>query len=222
LDHLGSVPHPICLVPARVRFRQRNDNHNFLNKVYHVRVLDQRGFCAGYIYTPDPDLMSAEDRLQYYGGSGSGSGSHGRHRYREFVVLSRASTNRDPREGSELLETTPIEELSSVYSMAHMVGGLARLRPAADDASDRDSNSDDNEELGEEGGEEDEEQISYNDPVAHFDTRLYDATTPWGLFNVMMIERSSGGIARRVAVGRIQVAAFMEGRQVGERYVELC
>ena len=51
------------------------------------------------------------------------------------------------------------------------------------------------------------------DETAHFDTRLYDATMPWGLFNVMMIERIDG-VAYRLAIGRIHVAAFMEARPV--------
>jgi hypothetical protein len=182
------------------------------------RRLDKRGFCAGYIYVLDPGLMSEEDKAEYWGRA-----DHGR--CREFIDLSRASTNRDPHEGSELLdvETTPIGELSSVYSMVHMIGGLDRLRtePADENANGNGSVSDaDDEKLGSEERRSSNESL-YNDPVAHFDVRLYDATAPWGLFNVMMIERSLRGVATRVAVGRIRVAAFINGWPA-ERYVELC
>ena len=149
-----------------------------------MRVLNSRGFSAGYIYTPSTQSMSDVQKVQFCGGT----------ERREFVVLSRASTNPDPRIGEEPLYTTPIDELPSVYSMPNMSGALDRLQRS--------------------GGQEDYQDVeSELDETAHFDTRLYDATMTWGLFNVMMIERIDG-VAYRLAIGRIHVAAFMEARPV--------
>lgn len=168
------------------RVRVRKENHDYLHRVHLVRVLDGRGFAAGYIYVPDPETLSAEEAAAFTGGSA-----------REFVVLSRASGNADPSMGRELLHETPIAELHSVYSMSYMMGALGRLRPSDGEGD----------EAGGGGGDVDE--------AAHFDTRLYDGATPWGLFNVMMIERV-GGVAYRVAVGRIHVAAFMDAEPTYE------
>ncbi|GAB1319825.1 hypothetical protein MFIFM68171_10035 [Madurella fahalii] len=41
--------------------RRRKENFDHLHKVYHVRVLDRRGFYAGYVYLPDLENMSLED-----------------------------------------------------------------------------------------------------------------------------------------------------------------
>jgi hypothetical protein len=68
-----------------------------------------------------------------------------------------------------------------VYSMSYMLGSMDWLRPA--------------------DGEGSEGVESELDETAYFDTRLYDATMPWGLFNVLIIERQNG-VAYRVAVGR--------------------
>ncbi|KAK3315522.1 heterokaryon incompatibility protein-domain-containing protein [Apodospora peruviana] len=169
-------------------FRVRKENYDHLHKMYYMRVRDMRGFHVGYIHTPDPDTMADEEKDQFVRGRTHDDG------IREFMVLSRSSTNPDPRVGKELLHTTPIEELNSVYSMAHVLGRMSRLDPMAD------------------GG--DENAGADIDDVGHFDTRLFDATTPWGMFNVMMVERDlegpeQGRVATRVAVGRIHVAAFM-------------
>jgi len=50
----------------------------------------------------------------------------------------------------------------------------------------------------------------YHNEVAHFDTRVFDGTTPWSLFNVMMIKHKINGVSTRITVGRIHVAAFMD------------
>jgi hypothetical protein len=160
------------------KVRTRKEKHDYLHTVNLVRVLDQRGFCAGYIYHSDVEFMTWPEQNAFLEGP------------KEFIVLSRASTNPDPRIGRELLHSTPISELHSVYSMAYLVGAMSKLRP-----SDGDDDGD-----------------AVNPDVCgmgHFDTRLYDATTPWGLFNVMMIH-SAEGVSQRVAIGRIHVAAFME------------
>ncbi|KAK1749704.1 HET-domain-containing protein, partial [Echria macrotheca] len=152
-------------------FRRRKDNHDHLHAVYQMRVLDPKGFSVGYIYTPDPSTMTVEGQSQFGGGGP-----------REFIALSRASTNPDPRFGRDLLYTTPISELSSVYST---------WDPGNDSSA----------------GHENSEDV---DDIAHFNTRLFDPELPWGLFNVMMISRE-GEVAKRVAIGRIHVAAFMGG-----------
>ena len=151
-----------------------------------MRVLDDRGFCAGYIYVPDLETTPAEEAARFKNPEG------GEPVFREFMALSRASTTSDPRVGRELLHATPISELSSVYSMSY---GAGWLQPGTNGGSAVDPNLDE---------------------AAHFDTRLYDATTPWGLFNVMMIERQPRGgiLACRVAVGRIHVAPFMNAQPV--------
>ncbi|KAL8383387.1 hypothetical protein RB595_006914 [Gaeumannomyces hyphopodioides] len=165
--------------------------------VHVVRVLNERGFAAGYIYA---GATGAQDKTWM-----PAAGAR-----REFAVLSRASTRADPRVGQELLHATPLGDVGSVYSMESLLGGVHRLR-----ARGRGSGCDD----------------EHHDEAAQFDTRLYDDSTPWGLFNVMMIEwkkkkRSEGGggefeeVAERVAVGRIHVAAFMEAAPV-EKYVVL-
>ncbi|KAH7409865.1 heterokaryon incompatibility protein-domain-containing protein, partial [Phaeosphaeria sp. MPI-PUGE-AT-0046c] len=171
------------------RVRRRAENHDYKHKVYHARVVDGEGFCAGYIYVPDPETMTEADRLRYqldtiFDDAGDDNQA-------EFVVISRASGNNDPRIGRELLTSTPMSELGSVYAMpfAHT------------------------QYLGSE--DEDEETERHVDPLLHFDTRLYDETMPWGLFNVMMIVRDfPGGVAQRVTVGRIHVAAFMNAGPV--------
>ena len=103
----------------------------------------------------------------------------------EFIVLSRASTNPDATIGQELLGTVPIDELHSVYSLSHTISAFDRLQ-TNDTRVDQSA-----------------------DELAYFDTRMYDSTTPWGLFNVLMIERLNG-VASRLTMGRIHVAAFME------------
>lgn len=165
----------------------RKTKHDYLHTVHQVRILNAKGLCVGYIYAPDPETFSA-DQLNSFTGETS----------REFIVLSRASTNSDPRIGQELLRT-PLRGLHSVYSMAYMSGALARGHMEGEDTYD---------------------VAPYLDEHAHFDTRLYDATTPWGLFNVMMIEHKGElapelhgkqhPVAERIAIGRIHVAAFME------------
>ncbi|KAL8410352.1 hypothetical protein RB596_000166 [Gaeumannomyces avenae] len=164
--------------------------------VHVVRVLNERGFAAGYIYA---GASGAQDKTWT-----PSAGAR-----REFVVLSRASTRADPRVGQELLHATPLGEVGSVYSMESLVGGVPRRR------------------VRRRGSGSDEE---HHDEAGQFDTRLYDGSTPWGLFNVMMIERKKKRsdnegeefeeVAERVAVGRIHVAAFMEAVPV-EKYVVL-
>jgi hypothetical protein len=82
-----------------------------------------------------------------------------------------------------------------VYSMSYMLGAMDWLRPA--------------------DGEGSEGVESELDETAYFDTRLYDATMPWAC---LMIERQNG-VAYRVAVGRIHVAAFMEAEPVEREIV---
>ena len=172
----------------------RRDKYDYLHTVHHVRVLNAQGFAAGYIYIPDPATLSRE-AMRFY----TSDDTFLTNGPREFIVLSRASTTSDPRIGEELLRETPISELHSVYSMAHVAGALGRLQTADSDSGDKSSDQ-------------------HVDELGHFDTRLYDATTPWGLFNVMMIgrgrEQAPGDgrstIAHRIAIGRIHVAAFME------------
>ena len=197
----SSSPHQLCFRTLSAHFpldpcvRTRKENHDYLHEVSFVRVLNARGFCAGYIYTPNTRSMSDVQRVQF-GGSSSG----GTEPTREFIVLSRASTSPDPRIGKELLTTTPIDELPSVYCMPYMseVSDMPRQSYAQ---------------------ESDARKLNPElDEVAYFDTRLYDASMPWGLFNVMMIERVDG-VAYRVAVGRIHVAAFMEAKPVEREIV---
>ncbi|KAK0646888.1 heterokaryon incompatibility protein-domain-containing protein [Cercophora newfieldiana] len=166
--------------------RRRKENYDHLCKVYQMRVLDKRGYCAGYIYLPDLENMASDEAGRFDFKDG---------RSREFVVLSRASTNPDPRVGKDLLHTTPIEELSTVYSsMGYGAGWMQSSAPTPGTA-------------GESGSGED----AHLDEVAHFDTRVFDGTTPWSLFNVMLIERKGrDGLASRVTIGRIHVAAFMD------------
>ncbi|KAK0624142.1 hypothetical protein B0T14DRAFT_517580 [Immersiella caudata] len=160
--------------------RRRKNNYDHTCVMYQMRVLDQRGFCAGYIYVPDVENMSPEEAAAFDFHDGGD---------REFVALSRASTNPDPRAGKDLLHTTPISELSSVYSMGY---GSGWMQPAS-------------------GGEGDSGKEAHIDEIAHFDTRVFDGTTPWALFNVMMIVRREGDeVATRAAIGRIHVAAFMD------------
>jgi hypothetical protein len=176
-------------------FRLRKEKHDYQHSIYQVRILNEGGFAAGYIYTPNPETLLWYEQRQFVG---DGDNAENRSWTREFIVLSRASTFSDPRIGDELLRETPTSRLHSVYSMAHIIDALGRMGVA-----DRD------ELVG--------EQDQHIDAVGHFDTRLYDPTLPWGLFNVMMIERdqdqSPGGgqgcVARRIAFGRIHVAAFM-------------
>jgi hypothetical protein len=113
------------------------------------------------------------------------------------VVLSRAITHPDPRAGKELLHTAPIAELSSVYSMGV---GWVQLAQTSDD---------------ERGEKED-----HLDKLAHFDTRVFDGTTPWSLFNVMTVSRRSEGMASCVTVGRTHVAAFMNSGPVERDVME--
>lgn len=172
------------------RVRCRTENHDYKHKVYHARVVNSDGFCAGYIYVPDPETMMEADRLRHKLGTifdGAGDDNQA-----EFIVISRASGNSDPRIGRELLTFTPISELGSVYAMP-----FAHTQHAGSE------------------DEEDEETGGHVDPLLHFDIRLYDETMPWGLFNVMMIVRDSAdGVAQRVTVGRIHVAAFMNAGPV--------
>ncbi|KAK4443120.1 heterokaryon incompatibility protein-domain-containing protein [Podospora aff. communis PSN243] len=169
--------------------RRRKDNFDHTCVVYQMRVLDRRGFCAGYIYVPDVENMSPEEAAAFDFHDG---------RRGEFIVLSRASTIPDPRAGKDLLHTTPIAELSSVYSMA----GWMQPTPVSGASEE-----------GESGEEKD------LDEMTHFDTRVFDGTTPWALFNVMMIvRRKEDAVASRVAVGRIHVAAFMDA---GPREMEV-
>jgi Heterokaryon incompatibility protein (HET) len=169
------------------RVQTRKENYDYLHTVRIMRLLNVRGFSAGYIYVPDISEMSSLAKAKFSGDTP-----------REFIVLSRSSTNPDPRIGEELLYTTPIAELHSVYSMSYMLGAMERLRPVDG-----------------EGGEGVESEL---DEMAYFDTRLYDATMPWGLFDVLMVERQNG-VAYRVVVGRIHVAAFMEGEPVEQEIV---
>jgi hypothetical protein len=54
---------------------------------------------------------------------------------------------------------------------------------------------------------------AYIDEVGHFDTRVFDSTTPCGLLNVMMIERREWDeVVSWVTIGRIYVATFMDAR----------
>ncbi|KLU90353.1 hypothetical protein MAPG_09315 [Magnaporthiopsis poae ATCC 64411] len=197
------------MVRVREATNIRGDGGTKQQQLVHVvRVLNDRGFAAGYIYA---GATTAQDRTWT-----PPAGSR-----REFVVLSRASTRPDPRVGQELLHATPLGDLASVYSMESLLGGgggggggVHRLRAPKRRGSDCDE--------------------QHHDEAAHFDTRLYDAGTPWGLFNVMMIEwqrkKKSGpksgdeeefeDVAERITVGRIHVAAFMEAAPV-EKYVVL-
>ena len=120
----GSSPHQLCFRTLSAYFaldscvRTRKENHDYLHEVSFVRVLDGRGFSAGYIYTPSAQSMSDVQKVHFSGGT----------ERKEFIVLSRASTNPDPRIGEELLYATPIDELPSVYSMPNMSGALDRLQ----------------------------------------------------------------------------------------------
>ncbi|TLD15541.1 uncharacterized protein PgNI_02539 [Pyricularia grisea] len=172
--------------------------------VHMVRVLNKRGFASGYIYWP-ADKPLPSNRNSCYGQAAE-KVTH------EFVVISRASARSDPRIGQELLHATPLGELSKVYSMDYyLVGGGRhhhRLRPTMGD--------------GGEGSREDGMGGPIIDEMAQFDTRLYDPSTPWGLFNVMMIQwrnGEGGQVAERVAVGRIHVAAFMDAWPVDKNIV---
>jgi hypothetical protein len=161
-----------------------------------VRILNKKGYAVGYIYTPNPETLSWSEQLQF-----TGHGNIAEDNTREFIVLSRASTMSDPRIVDELLRKTPVSVLYSVYSMPHMASALGKLNFA----------------IGDESAEEQEQHI---DAIGNFDTRLYDATTPWGLFSVMMIKRDQeqmlgarrGCVAERITIGRIHVAAFMEAK----------
>jgi hypothetical protein len=176
-------------------FRLRKEKHDYQHSIYQVRILNEQGFAAGYIYTPNPETLSWYEQRQFVG---DGDNAENRNWTREFIVLSRASTFPDPRIGDELLRETPLSRLYSVYSMAHIVDALGRMAVV-------------------DGAELAGEQDQHIDGVGNFDTRLYDPTLPWGLFNVMMIERDQGKttgdeqgyVARRTALGRIHVAAFM-------------
>jgi Heterokaryon incompatibility protein (HET) len=185
--------------------RARKEKHDYLHTLHQVRILNARGFAAGYIYTPDPATLSQEEMGLYTTSSDDLSPAS---ETKEFIVLSRASTTSDPRIGEGILRQTPISELHDVYSMAHMAGALGRLHTAADgDAGEKSSDQ-------------------HVDELGHFDIRLYDATTPWGLFNVMIIEREReqvpgdgrSSVAHRIAIGRIHVAAFMEA---GPRWTQI-
>ncbi|KAF2836077.1 HET-domain-containing protein [Patellaria atrata CBS 101060] len=154
------------------KVHQRKENYDYSHKVHFARVRDSRGFCAGQIFLPDPETLSAEEKATYTPPD----------MLSEFIVLSRASTNPDPRIGRDILHNTPMRELASVYSMPYSTGRR-----------------------GEESEEEEEEHL---DPLAQFDTRVFDDTTPWGLFNVLIVERR-GEVVYRRAVGRVHVAAFM-------------
>ncbi|USP72871.1 HET-domain-containing protein [Curvularia clavata] len=164
------------------RVRRRAENHDYKHKVYHARVVNNEGFYAGYVYLPDLETMTEGDHNIF--------DSVGDDNRAEFIVISRASGNSDPRIGRELLTSTPISELGSVYTMP-----FAHTQHVS--------------------SEDEDEETGHVDPLLHFDTRLYDETMPWGLFNVMMIVRdSAGGVAQRVTVGRIHVAAFMNAGPV--------
>ncbi|KAL5882515.1 hypothetical protein ACKVWC_001520 [Pyricularia oryzae] len=202
----------------KVRVRRRDNNNNNNNTVgegggaaatadqtvHVVRVLNKRGFASGYVYWP-ADKAPPSNRNSCYGQAAGEKPTH------EFVVISRASARSDPRIGQELLHATPLGELSKVYSMDYLVGGGSRhhrLRPTMGD--------------GGEGSREDGRGGPIIDEMAQFDTRLYDPSTPWGLFNVMMIQwrhGEQGQVAERVAVGRIHVAAFMDAWPVDKNIV---
>lgn len=170
------------------RLRKRKEKHDYLHDVLQVRLLDARGFAAGYVYVPDPaTTLDPRFKERYLEGR------------KEFIVVSRASTNADPRVGRELLHSTPIWELGHVYSMAYMMRDEQQWRAHGD-------------------GDTEQEQEQHVNEKAGFDERLYDAVTPWGLFNVLMVEWV-GGIAYRVAVGRVHVAAFMEAEPVEKEVV---
>jgi hypothetical protein len=113
---------------------------------------------------------------------------------RKLIVLSRGSSTPDPRIGPELLHDTPISELRSIYTVSHMVGASSRIHTPEQVESTSEAHLDVN---------------------SHFDTRVYESILPWNLINVMMIEEVDG-IAYRLAVGRIHVAAFMEAGPVAE------
>jgi hypothetical protein len=146
--------------------QRRKDNYNHLHEVYQIRVLDSRGFGAGYVYVEDPDKMGAEQRARFTG-------------RREFIVLSRASVNPNPRVGQDFLH----EDLGA--SSASM--GMPQMFSS---------------------GLHSEDPNYCLDRLAYFDKSVYYTTNPWCLFNVMMIERR-GKIAYRVTVGRVHVGAFM-------------
>lgn len=71
--------------------KQRKQNYNYEHKVFQLQVLSSAGYSAGYIYVPDPDSMSYQQRTAFTG-------------RQEFIIVSRASLHSDPRVGTDFLE----------------------------------------------------------------------------------------------------------------------
>lgn len=175
----GPHPHRLEFRTLCARFKlsgtpvKRRNIYNFQHDVYEMHVLDSRGFAIGAINIPAPAKFSPSQVHTFAGGV----------TLHEFIVLSRASVNNDPRVGlDEVLEERPNEYEAGDFS-DHKPPSYSVLETEPGDT------------------------IRFSDPIGSFDVRLYSDKIPYCLYNVLMIERVKD-VAFRVAVGRIHVSAF--------------
>jgi hypothetical protein len=97
---------------------------------------------------------------------------------REFVVLSRASLESDPYADRDSLHQD-LDRLAASLRMPRSFSASLEPSPAKS-----------------------------LDAAARFDNMVFYRSSPWCLFNVLMIEWDEG-VAQRVSVGRVHVGAFM-------------
>ncbi|KAK5676183.1 hypothetical protein LTR17_027745, partial [Elasticomyces elasticus] len=148
---------------------QRKENYNHEHRIFQARLINSVGISAGFIYTPDPATMTAQQARKLSG-------------VRVFIVISRASLNADPRAD----EVSLSDDLRLFWGSAD-VSQLIAISSGAERCTER---------------------APCLDEQAHFDITIYDASRPWCLFNVLMIE-TLGDHQERIAAGRIQIGAFL-------------
>ena len=155
---------------------KRRNIYNFQHEVWEMHVLDARGLAIGAINIPRPEQLSPAQQRTF-----AGDGTP-----HDFVVLSRASINDDPRVGFDEVSKEDMSEEAIANLVAY--AGTSYLSPSLDVS----------------------QTSSFTEPVGCFDTRVYHEKIPYCLYNVLMIERV-GEVAFRVAVGRIHITAFAQG-----------
>jgi hypothetical protein len=154
---------------------KRRNIYNFQHDVWEMHILDAGGFAIGAINIPDQKKFSKAQQNTFTWNEN----------FHEFIVLSRASINDDPRVG---LDEVSGENMSQDGIEKIITSTRQFFVDPSHDAK---------------------LTTSFTDPVGSFDTRVYDAKIPYCLYNVLMIERG-GDVAFRVAVGRLHIVAFAQ------------
>jgi hypothetical protein len=167
LFHLSTVP------------LQRREKYNDKYTINYMHVLDYHGFSVGLIYIPLPD-PSAESHPALLPGYSKPL---------EFIILSRASIDKDPRIG--------YDEVAAEGEMAPEANPTSSMHREVNTQND------------------DPSDFSFVHDKGKFDTRVYDENISYCMFNVMMIEwDEKKEVACRIAVGRIHIHAFVSAEPV--------